>query len=685
MQNKNKWLGLLLTGSLLLPSAAMAAEKEETKEELPFTDIKNHWAKDAIIKAYEDGLLSGSGKEGSMKFNPDKTMSRAEFFVLFDRLVSYEAHEIRNFAASPGYFEEDYTERFDEPYLPYTDVDRLTWMYEPILDTHVLFERLYGPGALQQVFPGKIMKPNEPITREEVAGLLQAFAVTRGQKSAWDISQNWKWFGGEPKAKLKRAEIAVILERIQNFLEDRPMFTLFDFEGYDFPVTPFVDDSKVTFGDYEKPTEKEQEYLDLIKRIQDEGDDYDYYEAYDELQKVGPTLPNQAGVHYFMSWYDEISYAEALEHSSLALRKYTESGRDKTDEITILINGYYQNAVYAQDVIPDSIKQAHYEISEFAQKFAADSEQRKALDYYIACLKAEMGQTDEAIKLFSSMQDNDEALTNATYYLIQKGNIDGAKKLVEGAKESTMTKLLANELAVMEEQKALAEEVDKAWENLKKESYIMDNNQNTNDVMIKVRYEVDPKNQVSHANGIVQRPSSLVLDKFEVYRDDKTDTRFSSYATMDHVWHKEKQDSKTVTAVADWAMKKTTKERQELLKSYLVKQSFGKYDIITEVIPAENLSKASEDLTLEGGKISSIDPIINKYYIDRESGKLIRDVWLVNEYYKELDSSDDEELYYYSSYAPSYSAFGSSDYSGFGKVPALSIPESVTKEAVEAE
>jgi hypothetical protein len=44
-------------------------------ENLPFTDIANHWAKGVIIEATKLGIVKG---DGDKTFEPDKPMTRAE-------------------------------------------------------------------------------------------------------------------------------------------------------------------------------------------------------------------------------------------------------------------------------------------------------------------------------------------------------------------------------------------------------------------------------------------------------------------------------------------------------------------------------------------------------------------------------------------------------------------------------
>jgi hypothetical protein len=160
----------LLACSLITPRFASAAETA-----LPFLDIGKHWAKQAIIRGVEAGLFAAGGK--TQRFYPEREMTRAEFLTLLDRLINEGQYQLYPLTFLSEHEASDRGEGFEEPYLPYTDVDRLTWMYGPILRVSIVLERLYGPQAIQQVFPGRELHPQQPITRGEAARLLQLFTL----------------------------------------------------------------------------------------------------------------------------------------------------------------------------------------------------------------------------------------------------------------------------------------------------------------------------------------------------------------------------------------------------------------------------------------------------------------------------------------------------------------------------
>jgi hypothetical protein len=110
--------GLLISG-LIAPGVASAAGGF-----MPYGDISNHPAKSSIIRGVQAGLFAAGSK--APLFYPDRNMTRAEFLALIDRLYDGGQYQLYPLTFLSEHAEVGKGEGFDEPYLPYKDVDRLT-------------------------------------------------------------------------------------------------------------------------------------------------------------------------------------------------------------------------------------------------------------------------------------------------------------------------------------------------------------------------------------------------------------------------------------------------------------------------------------------------------------------------------------------------------------------------------
>lgn len=99
------------------------------------TDYDNHWAKAAIVKALEAGILKGY-PDGSIK--PDQVMTRVEFYSMVNAAFGYT----------------------EQANVSFVDMYPLAW-YTPVLKT------AYAAGYLHSI--DGYVRPNDYITRGEVA------------------------------------------------------------------------------------------------------------------------------------------------------------------------------------------------------------------------------------------------------------------------------------------------------------------------------------------------------------------------------------------------------------------------------------------------------------------------------------------------------------------------------------
>ena len=133
---------VMLSGVLALPQSALA----ESQNELPFSDVDSkEWYYDYVKTVYEEGIMVGKTPNG---FCPDDNMTRAEIVTIFYRLA----------------------ERFETGLganLSFTDTKKDDW-YADYLGWAVSAEIVCG-------YPNGEYRPNNPITRQELAKLIVEF------------------------------------------------------------------------------------------------------------------------------------------------------------------------------------------------------------------------------------------------------------------------------------------------------------------------------------------------------------------------------------------------------------------------------------------------------------------------------------------------------------------------------
>lgn len=115
-------------------------------EELPFTDIDNHWSKDAVMEMYSYGIVKGYEDN---TYRPDNTVTRAEFAVMLHRVLNTDLATISEDEAAD---------------LPFTDVPKDHWAYDIIAE-------LYQAGIINGV-SATAFDPSASIKREDMAKLI---------------------------------------------------------------------------------------------------------------------------------------------------------------------------------------------------------------------------------------------------------------------------------------------------------------------------------------------------------------------------------------------------------------------------------------------------------------------------------------------------------------------------------
>ncbi|MDD4146196.1 MAG: S-layer homology domain-containing protein [Clostridia bacterium] len=178
-----------------------------------FSDVPKHWAQKSINAWVERGYIGGYPNG---KFMPDKTISRAEFCAIINRVFGYRQGSFLNFP----------------------DVPKGKWFAQEL-------DKAVAAGYLSN-YPGGVIKPNNEITRQEVAVALtkvlslpavtqdlyskfedlekitldEAMAINSVLKYKYMSEYTNKMFA--PNKGVTRAEMLTILDRAVGTLYDQP-------------------------------------------------------------------------------------------------------------------------------------------------------------------------------------------------------------------------------------------------------------------------------------------------------------------------------------------------------------------------------------------------------------------------------------------------------------------------------
>lgn len=126
--------------------------KESTPIELPFKDIKGHWAVADIINLSDTGYIKGYP---GRSFRPEYTITKAEYMVILGRILKSK------------YLEDKLYQKETAPLALFKDFDSKHWSYQEVSDT-----LQYIPSSdINNIFKDEF-QPDKPITREEVVAVL---------------------------------------------------------------------------------------------------------------------------------------------------------------------------------------------------------------------------------------------------------------------------------------------------------------------------------------------------------------------------------------------------------------------------------------------------------------------------------------------------------------------------------
>lgn len=150
--------------------------------EASFADVKKHWAQPFVEQAAAKGLINGVG---GGKYDPDKTVTRAEFTAMLVRALG------RGASTSTS---------------PYDDVKPGAWYFDEIAQAKEL--------GLLSFTNDKSFKPDQPLTREEMASMLaEAVALEKLPTTEEIVSlDGYKDIGSVDAAYLEDVRLMVKLQ-----------------------------------------------------------------------------------------------------------------------------------------------------------------------------------------------------------------------------------------------------------------------------------------------------------------------------------------------------------------------------------------------------------------------------------------------------------------------------------------
>ncbi len=129
---------------------------EETEVTVPieeiFTDVEDHWAKDAIEFVYYEGLMNGMS---DTTFEPETTTSRAMLVTVLYRMSGESVAAGEN---------------------PFTDVREDYWYTDAILWA--------AENGIVNGYGGNLFGPEDPVTREQMAAIFYRYAAYMGYDTA---------------------------------------------------------------------------------------------------------------------------------------------------------------------------------------------------------------------------------------------------------------------------------------------------------------------------------------------------------------------------------------------------------------------------------------------------------------------------------------------------------------------
>ncbi|MED1788319.1 S-layer homology domain-containing protein [Brevibacillus laterosporus] len=641
---------VMATGVFLEPVQAEEIG-DDLSAPLPFIDISNHPAKEAIVRAYEEGLFSDSSK-AIQQFFPDKAMTRAEFFLLTSRFLQNNQNKLFPLTLLEENDEFGRGQGMDEPYLPYKDVHYMTWMYPGILRVFVYHDRIAGARTLHKVFPGDEFYPNQPITNAEAAKVLSALSFTTKQ-SPWELELIKKGSN-----TLTRAEAAILIEKVSASLQSEMLLPLADESRSLYPFVPVQKEMYPLFTTYDSPTETEKKFIDIVDAIKNYLEEE---ETFKELEELPADFANQVGVHYYKSWNYYKEPADNATEAFLALDAYIKTVEHDPKILGLLTANIYD--VGLQMLRTNQGKEfedLYQKLLGYESKLVKNSEEWKVFGLYLAAIEIHLDKYELAIKRYEERPDLVLAVQNGLYYLVKENRISDAENLLKRAKEADQKSELvalydqvAHELDLLSSTRqnlyaTLLSKADKKMDEAQR--IIVKTEMNYGGTVLKVTEEMDTQRGITHTKGIYQKADQAVLNKMEGYTDRRNQVKYD-WDNEKGVWTKKVTGSPTEkkTYLHEYVSDLPVLSRLNKLHARYLKQSFGAYEIITEFYEPNELQKYAETLDLQEKKLLYAPTFVVKYYLDSRTNQLLRQSWKITEIYDngeyiKLDGDEEYEF-----------------------------------------
>ncbi|WP_134686891.1 S-layer homology domain-containing protein [Brevibacillus migulae] len=632
MQKRKMWkatAGLLLC-ALLAPQSTYAEEEVY----IPFTDIWSHWAKKSIFRTVEEGMFAES-KDGH--FYPDRLMTRAEYLVLLDRLFLRNQQQLQPLSLLSESFLLGREDDFENPSLPYTDVNRLTWMYRPILRASLFMETLYGPDALHQVFPGKELQPAKPITKGEAARLLQVFVGAKDNAEAWQEITTRSWLNGKETDPLTRAESAVLADQVISLVDADGLLPTLDVDGTKYPLVPDIRELFPLFATYtEWKTADDDAYLQAVEAIRNRADDEKTYETLTRLSQTD--YPNKVGIYYYLSWNPNTPLEDNLTNAFSALDAYFADRIVLPDTMRLLVANIYDIILQMQSEDKEIFEKTLDRLHQYESKMKKGTKEWEAFSIYLAAMEANRGDLSRTIAAYREVGETSESLRNIVYYLISQERIEEAEQELNASagisnspEFQTLKRGILQDLTQLKDQDSIANHLTFVLGHFQQQQdYRVEGTAALNGFRFKYWQDIDQDRQVAHTTGYYQSPRDLVLQKMESYVDAAENVEYIHHFD-EQSWSLSQTNSNDY--MHEWIEKQSIRTRVHELQARYEMQSFGSYDIITEWIPGDAIVEKAGTVSLENGRVVNVPLFINKYYIDRVTDQLIAHQWRYEEIY----------------------------------------------------
>ncbi|NOU96020.1 N-acetylmuramoyl-L-alanine amidase [Paenibacillus sp. LMG 31456] len=218
-----------------------------TAQSIVFPDTRGHWAREAILRMKEQGIVDGVGKQ----FQPNREMTRAEWVTLLDRVfdLSKVQPTVADAAAAGSGCSAGsggtvagtvYDGACAKPAGSFKDATAGHW-------AAAVLNKAVSAGVLNGYADGTL-RPDQPVTRAEVAATFARLALPQAQAapaavkqpafkdvptSAWSAKAIYSlkqagWIDGvtadsfAPDRRMTRAEAAVLLDRFVQSTKKTP-------------------------------------------------------------------------------------------------------------------------------------------------------------------------------------------------------------------------------------------------------------------------------------------------------------------------------------------------------------------------------------------------------------------------------------------------------------------------------